>query len=184
MPSRDEAHSLDLNKDGKVDVGDVAHIFSEAERVRLDRELDSIRERRLGDTRFFRWAVEDYVLLFGVAFGGFFLLLIATASTGILAGDSVAIDQTLSKTPLDNGGECIDKQGQIWLSVFEDHHDLRIRSYNVPEIETGMVVSYTNLEGVVVEEVMRGIGDLSIAIDGENLLVGEQTVVVLSLIHI
>ena len=41
-----------------------------------------------------------------------------------------------------------------------------------------MVVSYTNLEGVVVEEVMRGIGDLSIAIDGENLLVGEQTVVV------
>ena len=105
---------MDLNKDGKVDVGDVTHIFSEAERVRLDRELDSIRERRLGDTRFFRWAVEDYVLLFGVAFGGFFLLLIATASTGIIAGDSVAIDQTLSKTPLDNGGECIDKQGQIW----------------------------------------------------------------------
>ena len=33
MPSRGEAHSLDLNKDGKVDVGDVAHIFSEAERV-------------------------------------------------------------------------------------------------------------------------------------------------------
>ena len=178
MPSRGEAHSLDLNKDGKVDVGDVTHIFSEAERVRLDRELDSIRERRLGDTRFFRWAVEDYVLLFGVAFGGFFLLLIATASTGIIAGDSVAIDQTLSKTPLDNGGECIDKQGQIWLSVFEDHHDLRIRSYNVPEIETAMIVSHTNLEGVVAEEVIRGVGDLSLAIDGENLLIGDQIVVV------
>ena len=41
-----------------------------------------------------------------------------------------------------------------------------------------MIVSHTNLEGVVVEEVIRGIGDLSIAIDGENLLIGEQIVVV------
>ena len=32
MPSRGEAHSLDLNKDGRVDVADVTHIFSEAER--------------------------------------------------------------------------------------------------------------------------------------------------------
>ena len=55
---------------------------------------------------------------------------------GFTFGDSVTIDQTLSKTPLDNGGECIDKQGQIWLSIYEDHHDLKVKSYNVPEINT------------------------------------------------
>ena len=27
MPSRSEHHSLDLNKDGKVDAGDISHIF-------------------------------------------------------------------------------------------------------------------------------------------------------------
>ena len=97
----DKASRLDLNKDGQVDFGDVSHIITEAEKIRLDRDLDSIRERRLGDTRFFRWAVEDYVLLFGVVFGGIFVLLITVASTGMIAGDSVTIDHTLSRTPLD-----------------------------------------------------------------------------------
>ena len=118
-------------------------------------------------------------LLFGVAFGGFFLLLIATASTGIISGDSVTIDQTLSKTPLDNGGECIDKQGQIWLSIYEDHHDLKVKSYNVPEINTAIVVSYTNIDGNSHSQVFqRGIGNLAIEIDGEDLYIGDQTLIV------
>ena len=100
----DKSSRLDLNEDGQVDFGDVSHIITEAEKIRLDRDLDSIRERRLGDTRFFRWAVEDYVLLFGVIFGGLFVILITVASTGLIAGDSVAVDQTLSRTPLDTGG--------------------------------------------------------------------------------
>ena len=178
MPSDGSAQALDFNKDGKVDINDVSHLFSEAEKGRLDRELDSIRERRLGDTRFFRWAVEDYVLLFGVVFGGFFLLLIATASTGILAEDSVVIDQTLSKTPLDNGGECIDKQGRIWLSVYPDHQDLKIRSYNVPDIDTGLVLYFTDINGKNVEHLIRGFGDLSSTIDGEEMYRGEQRILV------
>lgn len=178
MPSDGSAQALDFNKDGKVDINDVSHLFSEAEKGRLDRELDSIRERRLGDTRFFRWAVEDYVLLFGVVFGGFFLLLIATASTGILAEDSVVIDQTLSKTPLDNGGECIDKQGRIWLSVYPDHQDLKIRSYNVPDIDTGLAVFFTDINGKNVEHLIRGFGDLSSTIDGEEMYRGEQRILI------
>ena len=178
MPSDGSAQALDFNKDGKVDINDVSHLFSEAEKGRLDRELDSIRERRLGDTRFFRWAVEDYVLLFGVVFGGFFLLLIATASTGILAEDSVVIDQTLSKTPLDNGGECIDKQGRIWLSVYPDHEDLKIRSYNVPDIDTGLAVFFTDINGKNVEHLIRGFGDLSSTIDGEEMYRGEQRILI------
>ena len=178
MPSDGSAQALDFNKDGKVDINDVSHLFSEAEKGRLDRELDSIRERRLGDTRFFRWAVEDYVLLFGVVFGGFFLLLIATASTGILAEDSVVIDQTLSKTPLDNGGECIDKQGRIWLSVYPDHQDLKIRSYNVPDIDTGLAIFFTDINGKNVEHLIRGFGDLSSTIDGEEMYRGEQRILV------
>ncbi|MEC8547732.1 MAG: hypothetical protein VXY31_00245, partial [Candidatus Thermoplasmatota archaeon] len=88
MAIGDKPSRLDLNKDGQVDFGDVSHIITEAEKIRLDRDLDSIRERRLGDTRFFRWAVEDYVLLFGVVFGGIFVLLITVASTGMIAGNS------------------------------------------------------------------------------------------------
>ena len=172
----DKSSRLDLNKDGQVDLGDVSHIITEAEKIRLDRDLDSIRERRLGDTRFFRWAVEDYVLLFGVVFGGLFVILIAVASTGMIAGDSVAIDQTLSRTPLDTGGECMDKQGEIWLSVFEDHHDLRARSYNVPDGDIAMRVIYLDSSNNLSDELQSGTGDLSVTIDGENIMIGEQYV--------
>ena len=174
----DKSSRLDLNKDGQVDLGDVSHIITEAEKIRLDRDLDSIRERRLGDTRFFRWAVEDYVLLFGVVFGGLFVILITVASTGLIAGDSVAIDQTLSRTPLDTGGECMDKQGEIWLSVFEDHHDLRARSYNVPDSDVAMRVIYLDSSNNFSEELQSGPGDLSVTIDGENIMIGEQYVLV------
>ena len=172
----DKSSRLDLNKDGQVDLGDVPHIITEAEKIRLDRDLDSIRERRLGDTRFFRWAVEDYVLLFGVVFGGLFVILITVASTGMIAGDSVAIDQTLSRTPLDTGGECMDKQGEIWLSVFEDHHDLRARSYNVPDGDIAMRVIYLDSSNNLSDELQSGTGDLSVTIDGENIMIGEQYV--------
>ena len=174
----DQPSRLDLNKDGQVDFGDVSHIITEAEKIRLDRDLDSIRERRLGDTRFFRWAVEDYVLLFGVVFGGIFVLLITVASTGMIAGDSVAIDHTLSRTPLDTGGECMDKQGQIWLSVFEDHHDLRARSYNVPDGDVAMRVAYLDSSNASSEELREGLGDISITIEGEDIMIGEQYVLV------
>ena len=90
----------------------------------------------------------------------------------------MTIDQTLSKTPLDNGGECIDKQGQIWLSIYEDHHDLKVKSYNVPEINTAMVVSYTNIDGNLTEIFQRGTGNLAIEIEGEDLFVGDQTLTV------
>ena len=176
MATVDKSSRLDLNKDGQVDLGDVPHIITEAEKIRLDRDLDSIRERRLGDTRFFRWAVEDYVLLFGVVFGGLFVILIAVASTGMIAGDSVAIDQTLSRTPLDTGGECMDKQGEIWLSVFEDHHDLRARSYNVPDGDIAMRVIYLDSSNNLSDELQSGTGDLSVTIDGENIMIGEQYV--------
>ena len=172
----DKSSRLDLNKDGRVDLGDVSHISTEAEKIRLDRDLDSIRERRLGDTRFFRWAVEDYVLLFGVVFGGLFVILIAVASTGLISGDSVAIDQTLSRTPLDTGGECMDKQGEIWLSVFEDHHDLRARSYNVPDNDVAIRVIYLDSSNNFSEELQSGLGDLSVTIDGEDIMIGEQYV--------
>ncbi|MFL2955019.1 MAG: small multi-drug export protein [Candidatus Thalassarchaeaceae archaeon] len=176
MATVDKSSRLDLNEDGQVNLGDVSHIITEAEKIRLDRDLDSIRERRLGDTRFFRWAVEDYVLLFGVVFGGLFVILITVASTGMIAGDSVAIDQTLSRTPLDTGGECMDKQGEIWLSVFEDHHDLRARSYNVPDGDIAMRVIYLDSSNNLSDELQSGTGDLSVTIDGENIMIGEQYV--------
>ena len=83
----------------------------EAEKDRLDRELDLIRARREGDTRFFRGAFEDYTLALGVIIGAVFFGGVFVMSAGWIAGDSVVIDSALSQTPLDPGGDCIDPEG-------------------------------------------------------------------------
>ena len=51
----------------------------------------------------------------------------------MLAGDSIFLDEKLSKTPLDTGGECVDNQGAVFFSIFVENHDeLRLdqRMYN------------------------------------------------------
>ena len=50
----------------------------------------------------------------------------------MLAGDSIILDENLSKPPLDTGGECVDNQGAVSFSIFiENHDDVRVKSKNV-----------------------------------------------------
>ena len=70
----------------------------------------------------------------------------------------------------------MDKQGEIWLSVFEDHHDLRARSYNVPDSDMAMRVIYLDSSNNSTAELRGGLGDLSVTINGENIMIGEQHV--------
>ena len=97
-----------------------------------DKELDRIRLRRTDKNKKFPKTFDDVVLIFGLIAGLVFFGGVTVLSSGIFAGDSIILDETLSKTPLDTGGECVDNQGAVSFSIFvEDHDDLRIMSKNV-----------------------------------------------------
>ena len=69
------------------------------------KELQEIRQRRMGGGRMFLSNIEDFVLLGGLAYGALFALLLFSMSSGIL-GNSTALDHTASTTFLDIGDEC------------------------------------------------------------------------------
>ncbi len=97
-----------------------------------DKELDRIRLRRTDKNKKFPKTFDDAVLIFGLIAGLVFFGGVTVLSSGIFAGDSIILDETLSKTPLDTGGECVDNEGAVSFSIFvEDHDDLRIMSKNV-----------------------------------------------------
>ena len=98
----------------------------------LDKELDRIRLRRTDKNKRFPKTFDDVVLIFGLVAGIVFFGGVTLLSSGMLAGDSIILDETLSKTPLDTGGECVDNLGAVSFSIFiENHDDVKVRSKNV-----------------------------------------------------
>jgi hypothetical protein len=98
----------------------------------LDKELDRIRLRRTDKNKRFPKTFDDVVLIFGLVAGIVFFGGVTLLSSGMLAGDSIILDETLSKTPLDTGGECVDNLGAVSFSIFiENHDDVTVRSKNV-----------------------------------------------------
>ena len=98
----------------------------------LDKELDRIRLRRTDKNKKFPKTFDDVVLIFGLVAGIVFFGGVTLLSSGMLAGDSIILDETLSKTPLDTGGECVDNLGAVSFSIFiENHDDIKVRSKNV-----------------------------------------------------
>ena len=98
----------------------------------LDKELDRIRSRRTDKNKKFPKTFDDVVLIFGLVAGIVFFGGVTLLSSGMLAGDSIILDETLSKTPLDTGGECVDNLGAVSFSIFiENHDDVKVRSKNV-----------------------------------------------------
>ena len=81
---------------------------------RIDVELDRIRDRREnpGQSFMFNTVVpqtfDDYTLVFGLIAGLVFFGSVTIASSGIILGDSLAIDDSLSGTLLDTN-DCVDK---------------------------------------------------------------------------
>ncbi|MDA7603696.1 small multi-drug export protein [Euryarchaeota archaeon] len=98
----------------------------------LDKELDRIRLRRTDKNKKFPKTFDDVVLIFGLVAGIVFFGGVTLLSSGMLAGDSIILDETLSRTPLDTGGECVDNLGAVSFSIFiENHDDVKVRSKNV-----------------------------------------------------
>ena len=115
----------------------------EVEEDPLDRELDRIRQRRTGQRKFFRGTFDDWTLVVGVISGIVFFGGMMILSSGIIAADSIVLDQTLSKTPIDPGGECQDQKGEVWIRAYGDHDNLVVKSNNAPSSATILVVLLT-----------------------------------------
>ena len=143
----------------------------EAEKDGLDRELDLIRARREGDKRFFRGAFEDYTLLTGLIIGAVFFGGVFAMSSGWVASDSIVIDKTLSSTPLDPGGECVDKRGEVWFNVFYDvdGHVIKVISHNVDsEIQTVIGIQIVVSDSESITLLQGGLGDQELEYDPDD----------------
>ena len=111
------------------------------------KELQEIRQRRMGGGRMFLSNIEDFVLLGGLAYGALFALLLFSMSSGIL-GNSTALDHTASTTFLDIGDECEEVTDEPYLNIFPipDRELFSIAGYNLPN---GVAfLNYTYLEVV------------------------------------
>ena len=164
---------------------------SEAE-DRIDVELDRIRDRRENPGQSFLYntvvpqTFDDFTLVFGLMAGLIFFGSISLASSGLIMGDSIVIDDSLSGTLLDPN-DCVDKRGEIWIDTWVENDDLRIESHNVASLSSSAIFVYVwNASDFTLEEghqtdyefdlLEGGIGDLEIELSKEDLVDGDYFV--------
>ncbi len=74
---------------------------------RIDVELDRIRDRRENPGQSFLYntvvpqTFDDYTLVFGLIAGLVFFASVTIASSGLILGGSITIDENLTRTPLE-----------------------------------------------------------------------------------
>lgn len=158
---------------------------------KLDQELDRIRDRRENPGKSFLVntivprTFDDYTLVFGVMTGLVFFGIITLASSGLVLGDSISIDDTLSGTPLDPN-DCVDRRGEVWIKSWVQGDDLEIESHNLePSSIFGILVAVWNessieSDGGVGDTTLTmgesGTGDLSIELNSDDLEDGRYIV--------
>ena len=160
---------------------------------RIDVELDRIRDRRENPGQSFMYntvvpqTFDDYTLVFGLIAGLVFFGSITIASSGLILGNSIVIDDTLSGTPLDPN-DCVDKRGEVWIDTWVDHDDLQIESHNAPPSSSSVisvfvwnVTSWTENDPQtepipVIEFRVGGLGDLESELSKEDLVDGDYHV--------
>ena len=151
---------------------------------KLDQELDRIRYRRENPGKSFLVntivprTFDDYTLVFGVITGLVFFGMITLASSGLVLGDSITIDDTLSGTPLDPN-DCVDRRGEVWIKSWVQGDDLEIESHNLESSSTfGILVAVWNESSVESDGGLgdptlamgeSGTGDLSIELNSDDL---------------
>tara|TARA_Y100000996_G_scaffold6576_1_gene5652 strand:- start:63148 stop:65205 length:2058 start_codon:yes stop_codon:yes gene_type:complete len=154
------------------DLESSSEIRKTSENNSIDKELDRIRLRRTDKNKKFPKTFDDVVLIFGLIAGIVFFGGVTLLSSGMLAGDSIILDENLSKTPLDTGGECVDNQGAVSFSIFiENHDDIKIRSKNVLSDKSSVIVvkitNYSDSEPYF-EFYKSGIGNLDFSFELED----------------
>ncbi len=168
--------------------GQIAAEIDEENVDRIDIELDRIRERRTNPESSFLVntmvprTVDDYTLVFGLISGLVFFGLISVASSGLVLGDSIAVDETLSGTVLDPS-ECVDRRGQVWVETWVEGDDLLIRSNNVPPSSSAIIVFVSNGSSIPpdigaqseteIDLFIGGLGNLDLELSKEELADGD-----------
>ncbi len=158
---------------------------------KLDQDLDRIRDRRENPGKSFLVntivpkTFDDYTLVFGVMTGLVFFGMITLASSGLVLGDSISIDDTLSGTPLDPN-DCVDRRGEVWIKSWVQGNDLEIESHNLePSSTFGILFAVWNessveSDGGVGDPTLTmgksGTGDLSIELNSDDLEDGHYIV--------
>ena len=159
---------------------------------KLDQELDRIRDRRENPGKSFLVNTiipkkfDDYTLVFGVMTGLVFFGMITLASSGLVLGDSIRIDDTLSGTPLDPN-DCVDRRGEVWIKSWVQGDDLEIESHNLePSSTFGILVAVWNDSsigpdgGVEGDPILTlgesGMGDFSVELNSDDLIDGHYIV--------
>ncbi|MBJ29348.1 MAG: hypothetical protein CMB61_04745 [Euryarchaeota archaeon] len=147
-----------------------------------DIELDRIRNRRENPgNRFLVNTIvpqtfDDATLVFGAVSGLVFFGLITLASSGLIIGDSIVVDETLSGTPLDTS-DCVDRRGEVWIQTWVNHdQELKIISHNIPDDSpAALFVGYQNESASENTFLLLsgGMGDISEILDGDNFVEGE-----------
>ena len=132
----------DANADSDAHDGSDEHVKA---KDRESKELQEIRQRRMGGGRRFLSKIEDFVLLGGIAYGVLFALLLFSMSSGTL-GNSTGLDYTASTTFLDIGDECTEITEEPWLNIFPDPDQelFSIAGHNLPNGEA--YLNYTFFE--------------------------------------
>jgi|TARA_B110001454_G_scaffold219036_1_gene249443 hypothetical protein len=163
-------------------VGDSTEKVNQADKDSLDRELDRIRSRRTDSDKRFPKTFDDVVLIFGIIAGIVFFGGVALLSSGMFAGDSIILDQTLSQTPLDTGGECVDNKGEVSFTTWvSNHNEVNVKSKNAAESNASvLVVKLMNLDHSNIDDghYKSGIGNVELSFeldeginDGNYLLI-------------
>ena len=154
---------MSVEVDPLTELKDPTSIKNQVDKDSLDKELDRIRSRRTDKDKRFPKTFDDVVLIFGLIAGIVFFGGVTLLSSGIFAGDSILLDQTLSKTPLDTGGECQDIKGELWFQIYSDHLEIIVETHNaLPEYSSILVVRLTDLNQSNVGETyyQSGVGDI------------------------
>ena len=110
-----------------------AHEDHSKSRDKEAKELQEIRQRRLGGGKLFLSKIEDFVLMGGIAYGILFALLLFSMSSGVF-GNTTALDHKASTTFLDIGDECEEISEEPWLNIFPDpdRELFSIAGHNLP----------------------------------------------------
>ena len=136
IPPEELVAHFDADRDGKVSVEDYAEVSAHD---KLDKNLERIKFRRSGKKGIFR-GPEGLTFFGGLTYGIVFFGIMSALSSGLLGStinNSVWLDQQISDTVVDPGGECLDSSGIIWINVWVDDvsEKIKIRVNNVEYLD-------------------------------------------------
>ena len=148
--------------------------LKENENIVIDKELEKIRKRRLNSDKTFLVNTirprtsDDYTLVFGVLAGLIFFGSVFIASSGVIAAESIFVDDTLSGTVFDSE-DCLDKRNVMYFEIYSIDENIRVKTQNIDSKKsTIMIVNLDNNENNTTNY-FGGLGNQEITLQSEDI---------------